>query len=483
VRVLFVTPELFPLVKTGGLADVSGALPLALEGLGVSVKALLPAYPGVIERLAAAEPAAAVDDLFGGPARLVAGRASTGASVLALDAPHLFARPGNPYLGPDGKDWPDNAQRFAALSWIAAEIALGRILDWRPDVVHAHDWQAGLAPAYLALSGGRRPATVTTIHNIAFQGLFAAGLLSELRLPPAAYAMNGVEYHGRIGFLKAGLHFADHLTTVSPTYAREIQTPEQGMGLDGLLRHRARHLTGILNGIDEAVWNPAQDPHIPSLYSADRLEDKSLNKAELRARLELDRGIEGPLFCVVSRLTHQKGLDLLLAAMPDLVAGGGQLALLGTGEADLEAGFRAAAAAAPGRVACVIGYDEPLSHLLQAGADAIVVPSRFEPCGLTQLCGLRYGTLPIVSRVGGLADSVIDAGEAALNDDVATGFQFAPLTPNALRMALSRAFDLFAESAAWQRVQRRAMTRNVGWQLPAERYAALYRDLVASKEG
>lgn len=480
MKVLFVTPELFPLVKTGGLADVSGALPLALARQGMDVKVLLPAYPGILERLEAAERVASVDDLFGGPARLVAGRASTGAAVLALDAPHLFARPGTAYRGPDGEDWPDNARRFAALAWLGAEIGLGRLLEWRPDVVHAHDWHAGLAPAYLALSGARRPATVQTIHNIAFQGNFPARLLAELRLPPSAFSVEGVEFYGQIGFLKAGLHFADHITTVSPTYAREIQTPDHGMGLDGLLRHRARQLTGILNGIDEATWNPAQDPHIPSRYQDTRLARKAPNKAELKRRLRLDANVEGALFCIVSRLAYQKGLDLVLTALPDLLAGGGQLALLGTGEAALEAQFRAAAAAAPGRVACVMDYDEKLSHLFQAGADAILMPSRFEPCGLTQLYGLRYGSLPIVSRVGGLADTVIDASEAALNDGVATGFQFAPPTAGALGLALSRVFELFAQPAAWQRVQRRAMTRDVGWQRPAERYAALYRRLVST---
>jgi starch synthase len=480
VKVLFVTPELFPLVKTGGLADVSGALPVALARLGIDVKVLLPAYPGVLERLGSAEPAVSVDDLFGGPARLVAGRTTTGVAVFAIDAPHLFTRPAGPYLGPDGKDWGDNARRFAALGWLGAEIGLGRLLDWRPDVVHAHDWHAGLAPAYLALSGAQRPATVQTIHNIAFQGNFPARLLGELRLPPQAFRLEGVEYYGQIGFLKAGLHFADHITTVSPTYAREIQTPELGMGLDGLLHHRARQLTGILNGIDEMAWNPAQDPHIPSRYCDTGLADKAPNKAELRTRLRLDRSVDGPVFCIVSRLAYQKGLDLVLAALPDLLAGRGQLALLGTGEAGLEAQFRAAAAAAPGRIACVFDYDEKLSHLFQAGADAIIMPSRFEPCGLTQLYAQRYGTLPIVSRVGGLADTVIDASEAALNDGVATGFQFAPPTAAALRLALSRTFDLFAQPAAWQQVQGRAMTREVGWRRPAERYAALYRTLVPS---
>lgn len=480
MKVLFVTPELFPLVKTGGLADVSGALPLALARQGIDVRVLLPAYPGVLEKLESAERVASVDDLFGGSARLIAGRASTGVAVLAIDAPHLFARQGTPYRGPGGEDWPDNARRFAALGWLGAEIGLGRVLDWRPDAVHANDWHAGLAPAYLALSGAPRPATVQTIHNIAFQGNFAAGLLAGLRLPPSAFSIEGVEFYGHIGFLKAGLHFADHITTVSPTYAREIQTQEHGMGLDGLLRHRAGQLTGILNGIDEVTWDPARDAHIPSRYRDTKLAKKAPNKVELKRRLRLDGHVEGPLFCIVSRLAHQKGLDLVLTVLPDLLEKGGQLALLGTGDAGLEAQFRAAAAAAPGRVACVLDYDERLSHLFHAGADAILMPSRFEPCGLGQLYGLRYGTLPIVSRVGGLTDTVIDASEAALADDVATGIQFAPPTAGALGMALSRAFELFAQPAAWRRVQRRAMTREVGWQRPAERYAALYRKLVST---
>ena len=480
MKVLFVTPELFPLVKTGGLADVSGALPLELARQGADVKVLLPAYPGVLEGLVSTELAASVDDLFGGPARLVAGRASTGAAVLAIDAPHLFARQGNVYLGPDGKDWPDNARRFAALAWLGAEIGLGRLLGWQPDVVHAHDWHAGLAAAYLALSGAGHPPTVQTIHNIAFQGTFPAGLLAELRLPPQAFSIEGVEFYGHIGFLKAGLHFADHITTVSPTYAREIQAPEHGMGLDGLLRHRAGQLTGILNGIDEATWNPAQDFHIPSQYHYAELANKAPNKAELKRRLRLDRSVDGPLFCIVSRLAYQKGLDLVLAALPNLLARGGQLALLGTGEAGLEAQFHAAAAAAPAA--------SPVSRTSTSGFRISSRPARmpsscrrdFEPCGLTQLYGLRYGTLPIVSRVGGLADTVIDANEAALNDGVATGFQFAPPTAGALGLALSRAFEVFAQPAAWQRMQRRAMTRDVGWHRPAELYPALYRRLVST---
>ncbi len=478
MRVLSVTPECYPLIKTGGLADVAGALPLALQALGCEVRVLLPAYPAVLDRLGDAEAVARISALFGGDARLLQGRAEGGLDVLALDAPHLYARPGNPYLGPDGQDWPDNHFRFAALSWVASRIGLGRLLDWRPDLVHAHDWQAGLIPAYLRFDGGAHPPTVVTIHNLAFQGLFPASLLAALRLPPASFVTEGVEFHGKIGFLKAGLQYADQITTVSPTYAREIRTPEQGMGLDGLLRRRADMLTGIANGIDPAIWDPAADPNIEQPYSVRRLKAKAINRRALQGRLALEVRADAPLFCVVSRLTAQKGLDLLTDALPVLLAKGGQLALLGSGDPDLEATFRVAARSHAGRVGVVIGYDERLSHQMQAGADAIIVPSRFEPCGLTQLYGLRYGTLPIVARVGGLADTVIDANEAALRDGVATGLQFAPVTAEALGFAIERAAELYADRARWQAVQRRAMTRKVDWSVPAEAYLRLYRKLV-----
>jgi starch synthase len=360
-------------------------------------------------------------------------------------------------------------------------LARGDFDAWPADVLHAHDWQASLAPAYLALQGGRRPATVTTIHNIAYQGLFPAERLELLRLPSESLAIEGVEYYGKVGFLKAGLYYADRITTVSPTYAREIQGPEQGFGLEGLLRTRRADLVGILNGVDETVWNPASDPHLASCYDASDIAGKAANKAALQERYGLARQPDRPLLGVVSRLTPQKGLDLLLAAVPDLLASGAQLAVLGSGDADLEEGFRRAAADHPRRVGVVIGYDEPLSHLIQGGADAIVVPSRAEPCGLTQLYGLRYGTLPVVARVGGLADSVIDANEAALHDGVATGFVFAPVTVEALIETQKRALELYGERYRWGMVQRRAMSRDVGWHASATRYAALYRDLVASR--
>ncbi len=504
VKVLFVTPECYPLVKTGGLADVTGALPLAVAPYGIDARVLLPAYPGVREQLTGAETVAALPDLFGGEGALVAGTARNGLRVLLVAAPHLFEREGGgPYLGPDGHDWPDNHLRFAALSWVGAQLADGLLPDWRPDVVHLHDWQAALTAAYLrfgrshpakassrkparaaaapVIADRARPATLLTIHNLAFQGLFGAHLLPVLGLPPAALDVDGMEYWGSLSFLKAGVQWCDAVSTVSPTYAREVLTPEQGMGFDGVLRARPDRLIGIANGIDDAVWNPATDPDVVTHYSARRLVAKTANKTALQTELGLDAQPGAPLFCVVSRLTTQKGLDLLLGALPRLLAAGGQLALLGSGDRDLEDGFRRAAEEHHGRVAVHVGYDEPLSHRMQAGADAIIVPSRFEPCGLTQLYGLRYGTLPVVARVGGLADTVIDANGAALRDGVATGFQFSPVDVGPLAEAIERACDLFADPLAWQRVVKRAMTREVGWGVAAGAYAELYERLVARR--
>jgi starch synthase len=491
MRVLSVASELYPLIKTGGLADVTGALPSALAPLGIEMRSLLPAYPVVVANSAAADggPGRIVTELVelpGGPGRVRLVE-HQGLAVYLLEAPTLFERPGNPYTGPDGTDWPDNGIRFAALAWAGAALARGVDPDWRPAVVHAHDWQAGLVPAYLALgagphpTGGAPPKTVMTVHNLAFQGQFPPALLDLLGLPAAAFIMAGLEYYGSLGFLKAGLFYADALTTVSPTYATEIQTAAHGMGLDGLLRARASDLSGIVNGIDEAVWNPAIDPHLVAGYDATTLERKGLNKRALQERLGLGPDPEALLACVISRLTHQKGMDLLLEAARGFIAAGGQLAVLGSGDPALEAAFADLATTHSNRVGCVLGYDEPLSHLFQGGGDAILVPSRFEPCGLTQLYSLRYGTLPIVARTGGLADTVIDANHAALAMRVATGLQFAPVTAEALCSNLGRALDLFADPAAWRAMQQAAMRQPVGWQVSAERYAALYRRLVAAQ--
>ena len=477
LAVLSVASEIYPLVKTGGLADVAGALPGALAAEGVAMRTLVPGYRAVMAALREAGPVHRMPDLFGGPARILAGVAG-GLDLAVVDAPHLFDRPGNPYTGPDGRDWPDNPLRFAALARAAADIGLGRTVLPRPDVVHAHDWQAGLAPAYLHYAGEPRPGTVVTVHNLAFQGQAPAALLGALGLPPASWAFDGVEYYGTIGYLKAGLQLADRITTVSPTYALEIRETEAGMGLDGLLRARASVLHGILNGIDTAVWDPAADPHLPAPFDARHLKPRALAATALRERMGLDPAGEGPLFGVVSRLSWQKGLDLLHAALPALVRAGAQLALLGAGEPALEDGFRAAAQAWPGRVACRIGYDEGLAHLVQAGSDALVVPSRFEPCGLTQLCALRYGAVPVVSRVGGLADTVIDANDMALAAGVATGLQFAPVEQERLEAALLRAIALFHDRPVWRRLQKNGMSADVSWRLPARRYADLYRSLV-----
>jgi len=475
LRVLAVASEVFPLVKTGGLADVAGALPLALAADGVATTTLLPGYPAVIAALEAADAVHEDSALFGGPARLLRGQAA-GLDLLVLDAPHLFDRPGNPYTQPGGADWPDNAARFGALGNIAAFVARGGVAGFAPDVLHCHDWQAGLAMAYLRFSPGRRPGTVMTVHNLAYQGNFPAGVLGALGLPGEAFSLDGVEFHGMVGFLKAGLALADRITTVSPTYAAEIQTAENGFGLDGLLRARAGVLHGILNGIDDAVWNPAADALITAPFS-DAAGRNKKNKAAVQARFGLAAAPERLVFGVISRLTWQKGLDLLLEAMDAVIGLGAQLVVLGTGEPALEAGFRAAAAANPGRVGCVIGYDEGLAHQMQAGIDALLVPSRFEPCGLTQLCALRYGALPVVARVGGLADTVIDANEAALAAGAGTGVQF-PV--GALRPALRRAAALWSQPEAWRGLQANAMRADVSWRRPAAQYAALYRGLAVT---
>jgi len=476
MEVLSVASEAYPLVKTGGLADVVGALPAALRAEGVTTRTLLPGYPAVTEALVAGEVVLRWDALFGGHAHLLAGTAR-GLDVFVLDAPHLFARAGNPYVASDGHDWPDNAFRFAALARVGAWVARGLLPSWRPACVHAHDWQAALLPAYLHYDGPPHVGTVLTVHNLAFQGVFAGDLLGPLGLPPAAFSINGVEYYGGIGFLKAGLLFADRITTVSPTYAMEIRTPADGMGLDGLLRARGRAVSGILNGIDTETWDPAEDPLLPARYDAERLGERAHNRKELQFRFSLAEDAGAPLFGVVSRLTGQKGMDLLLAALPALLEEHGQLAVLGAGEAGMQQAFLAAAAAHPGRVGCFIGYDEALAHLIQAGADALLVPSRFEPCGLTQLCALRYGAVPVVARVGGLADTVIDASPMALAAGVATGVQFAPPTVEMLEAAIRRTTALRRTPQVWQRVQRNGMLTDVSWRDPARRYAALYRDI------
>ncbi|HTZ72084.1 MAG TPA: glycogen synthase GlgA [Acetobacteraceae bacterium] len=477
MNVLAVASEVFPLVKTGGLADVTGALPGALAAEGIATATLMPGYPSVLVALPDAAVIAEFSDLFGGSARLLRGTAA-GLDIIALDAPHFFARPGTPYLDRHGVDWPDNAERFAALGWAAAAIAAGETAMTTPDIVHLHDWQAGLAAAYLHARGAVRPRVVFTIHNLAFQGNFAAEKLGALRVPSYFFTVAGLEFYGAVSFMKAGLVYADRITTVSPGYADEIRTPEGGMGLDGVLRARGGDVVGILNGIDTDVWNPETDALIAAPFGAARLGRRGVNKAALQRRFGLAVDEDAPLIGIVSRLTWQKGVDVVLEALPDLLAAGGQLALLGSGEAQFADAFTAAAAGNPGRVGCMLGYDEHVAHLMQAGADAVLVPSRFEPCGLTQLCALRYGAVPVVSHVGGLADSVIDANEAALARGVATGVQFTPVTRAGLGRAIQRTAHLWRDRPAWKRMQRNGMAMDVSWRAPAAKYAALFRACV-----
>ena len=479
MKVLSVASECAPFVKTGGLADVVGALPGALAPSGVEMRVLMPGYPALRTALSEDAEVREVARLPGGRARLVSARAA-GIDVMVLDSPRLFDRPGNPYLGPDDRDWPDNHLRYGALCRLAARIAVAGAGGWQPDVVHLHDWQAGLTAAWLELGRVPAPPSLLTIHNIAFQGLFPPEVATPLGLPKTGFHPEGFEYFGQVGFLKAGLVYADRISTVSPTYARELTRPEFGMGLEGVIASRRAELHGILNGIDLDVWNPESDPHIAAHFSAGRPARKARNRAALARRLGLDAGAGGPLFCVVSRLTRQKGLDLLPEVLPRLLARGASLALLGTGDADLEGAFQAAAEDNPGRIGVVIGWDEPLSHLVQAGSDAILVPSRFEPCGLTQLYGLRYGTVPVVARTGGLADTVIDANEAALRAGVATGFQFSPIMAAPLADAIDRACDAYADGTLWSAMVRRAMRHPVGWGTSAEAYAGIYRELIGA---
>ena len=472
MNLLFVASECAPFVKTGGLADVIGAVPKALGANGADVRVLIPAYPALAGVVEGAREVMSFDDLFGGPACIMAASAE-GLEMLLLVAPHLYDRAGSIYLGPDGQDWPDNDLRFAALSLAGARVAVDGIEGWHPDVINAHDWQAGLVPANLRQMDNATPV-VMTIHNIAFQGLFDATRLSALGLRSDLFTPDGIEYYGRIGFLKAGLALSDKITTVSPTYAAELLTQEFGMGLEGLLASRQSDLVGILNGIDLDAWNPETDGDLVATYTAETLDRKAANKAEIQSRFALSPG-DGPLFCVVSRLTSQKGLDMLLDCLPGLVEQGGRLALLGSGEPELERAFVEATRQFPGTVGCIIGYDEALSHLLQGGSDAILIPSRFEPCGLTQLYGLRYGTLPVVARTGGLADTVIDANEAALLANCATGVQFAPVTATMLGHAIARTCALYTRSDTWTGMMRRAMAHPVGWDLSAAAYLDVYR--------
>jgi starch synthase len=481
--VLFVSAECAPLAKTGGLGDVSAALPAALRELGIDVRVLLPGYPAVLAAEGVARRAARIS-AFDPPLRasLLETELPSGVPLIVLDCPALFRRNGGPYQDESGGDWQDNALRFGLLSKAAAVLGGGASpLDWRPDVVHCNDWPAGLAAAYLHFSAPPRAACVMTVHNLAFQGNFEAAWAAKLGLPPASLALEGLEFHGAMSFLKSGLFYAQALTTVSPTYAREIRSAAHGFGLDGLLRHRSESLSGILNGIDVQTWNPATDPLIAAPYSTETLERKALNKEALQRRLGLAADPDIPLLGLVSRLTHQKGIDLLLEAGPGLAALPSQLVILGTGERALEDAARAFAARHPAAVAVVVGFDEPLAHLIEAGADMFLMPSRFEPCGMNQMYSQRYGTPPVAHATGGLVDTVVDCNRRTLADGSATGFLFRKPTARALLAAIGRAIAVYRNRGRWRALQHNGMTRDFGWTAAARQYAAIYARLAAHR--
>ncbi|KEO59387.1 hypothetical protein DT23_04715 [Thioclava indica] len=473
-KVLSVASEAVPLIKTGGLADVVGALPRALAGQGWEMRVMIPAYRGVLKSLKAAKAVWKSPDLFGAPARLMQGKVGV-IIVLALDAPHLFDRAGGPYSDA-GVDFVDNGERFAALSYVAAEVARKGVAGWKPEIVHAHDWQTGLVPWYLRGTG---VPTVITVHNIAFQGRFARTKLEALGLTQADFQRDGVEYWGDISTLKAGLMAADAITTVSPRYADELMRPEFGMGLEGVLQLRARDLHGILNGIDGAAWNPETDPHI-SPFSVKKIADKGNNRKALQDEFNLN--VKGPLAILISRLTDQKGIDLIAPAIEPFLAAGGGLAVLGSGDRWAEAAMLDLATRYPSQVGVKIGYDEVQSHRMFAGGDAVLVPSRFEPCGLTQLYGLRYGCLPVVAAVGGLADTVVGATPATMAAKAATGVVFHPVDALALEQGLMKLVSLYEDRAVWRAMVARAMKLDWGWERSASLYAALYDTLISNAD-
>jgi starch synthase len=479
MRVLSVTSEIFPLVKTGGLADVTGALPKALQEFGIATITLIPGYTSLLPMAREGAPLAVFEDVLGETA-VIRLMQTDDLTLLVLDIPALYDRPGSPYLDEHGKDHQDNWKRFAVLSLAAAKIANGALPGWVPDLVHTHDWQSALTSVYMRSMGCETPV-VLTIHNIAFQGQFAAALFPYLHLPVSTYSLDGLEYYGDISFLKGGLMTASAVTAVSPTYAREILTPKFGMGMQGVLRARVDILKGILNGIDDDIWDPGNDAYLPAPFDVDTVGQRLKNRQQLVKESGLDDN-GGPIFAAVSRLTWQKGMDMLAEVAEEIVYRGGRLIVCGQGDAAIQDMLLDAADRMPGKVAVHVGYDERVAHLIHGGADAIVQPSRFEPCGLTQLYGLRYGNVPIVSRTGGLAETVIDANDAAMGAGVATGFQFHPVTTEGLRHAIRRSIEVFNTPGQWQRLQHQGMTARFSWERSAKLYAELYTSLLPSKE-
>jgi starch synthase len=475
--------EAVPFAKTGGLADVLGALPSAIARLGWSVTLVLPRYRGIAaDAIAGRFPltvGSQVHDIA-----LYEAALGDGARALFVDAPDLFDR--DELYGAGGTDYPDNARRFAVLARAALEQAARAASP--PSVVHAHDWQAGLAPVYLKTLYASHPLLagtpiVFTIHNLAYQGLFEADWLPRLDLPWALLGIEALEFWGRVSFLKGGINYSEILTTVSPRYAEEIQTPALGFGFDGILRRRSADLGGILNGIDTTQWDPSRDPHLPAPFSAEDLAGKRASKAALLARYGLpndDAAMARPLVGMISRMVDQKGFDLIAALASELPRLEAAFVVLGTGEARYQDLWRALAARHPDRIGTRIGFDEPLAHLIEGGADMFLMPSRFEPCGLNQIYSLRYGTVPIVRRVGGLADTVRDDAPGRRTSN---GFVFEDYAPEALLGALRRALDVFKDQRHWRALQLAGMKQDHSWDRSAREYVKIYERAIKKRLG
>lgn len=484
LKILFATSEIQPLIKTGGLADISASLPAALRETGADVRVLIPGYPRVLAGARDIQSLYWFNDFFsfGEVHLLSATLPDSNVPLIILEYPAFFDRNGGPYQDELKADWPDNARRFALLSQVAAFLASeASPLEFHPDILQCNDWQTGLAPAYLHFMPGRKPAVVTTIHNLAFQGIFPPQTCAEVGLPPESFGIAGAEFYGNLSFLKAGLFYADHITTVSPHYAREIQRDPLGFGMQGLLLHRSAQLTGIVNGIDLKEWDPANDAHLVQNFSDAKLDGKAANKKALQAQLGLTVDADIPLLGAVSRISYQKGLDLLLEIAPALLAEPVQIVILGTGESVLEQSFTRLAQQHPGQVAAIIGFDEKLSHCIEAGIDIFLMPSRFEPCGLNQMYSQRYGTPPVAHATGGLVDTITDTNEASLRDKSATGFLFDQSSPTALHDAIQRALDCYRDRKVWRQIQRSGMRRDFSWGNSAAQYLSLFRSLLDKK--
>ncbi|MDD5037194.1 MAG: glycogen synthase GlgA [Methylococcaceae bacterium] len=481
-KILFVASEVYPLIKTGGLADVSGSLPIALHALGQDIRILMPAYADVSEALGPL-PSRRIHQINGAIDIFETVLPGSAVPVWLIGHEGTFDRPGNPYLAPNGKPWPDNDVRFALLCRVGVEIAMNRVgLRWSPDIVHCNDWQTGLIPALLE-DEPTRPATVFTIHNLAYQGLFPSDSFRKLALPHRFWNYESLEFYEQLSFIKGGLVYADRISTVSPNYATEIQGEAFGCGMANLLKKRSDRLSGIINGIDDEAWNPAIDPLIPAKFDAANLAGKAVDKAALQQQLGLRQDEEVALIALVGRTVQQKGIDLVLDIMPKLMEMPVQLAILGSGEKKYEQTLKQWSQLYPDRIALTVGYDEPLAHLIEAGADIFLMPSRFEPCGLNQMYSQRYGTPPVVHGVGGLADTVEDANPQNLSMGLGSGVVFHEASASELLRAVKRALVLFEDPELWKKIQQVAMSKDFSWRQSAIKYLDVYELALNDRHG